>query len=176
MCLELRIIICINVDECDKLEKMGIGVVITKEQMDMDKVVPKNRSALVYLKPEYGYLDYSLFDMANDVELRDAAYLDNYKKEYNDVEKAIIRKYHPHYDEVMHSQIDNSQYSNHGEMTRRRMRAGYPKKCLVTALDSMEIDIPGIFFFFFLFAFVFIVKNFVMLCYVCVYMELICRW
>ena len=126
--------------ECDKLQKMGIGIVVTKEQMEADKVVPKNRCALVYLKPEYGFLDYSLFDMANDDDLRDATYLENFKKDYNDIEKTIIKKYHPQYDEVMHSQIDNSQYSNHGEMTRRRIRAGYPKRPMITALDFMDND------------------------------------
>ena len=91
-----------------KISEEGIGKLITKEQMERDKVLPHNQCCTVFLKPEMTFLDPKLFSMVTDNKLRDSTYTAYFNKEMDDKCKKIVQAYHPHKDAILFSQVDSS--------------------------------------------------------------------
>ena len=124
------------------MAESGIGIFIPRERMFKDKLFPWNQTRNVYLKPEGRYLDNKLFALAPDKELNFTDYVKNFEEKFDDIDMAIINKYHPHRDEILHSQIESSKYSDYGVFSERKAKLGW-KPPMTTALDDINYEQDG---------------------------------
>lgn len=80
--------------------------------MLLDKVLPGNDCATVYMKPAPMCLTASFLRMANDKDCTEAFYCAQFNKDFNkDAEnkmKKMVHKYHPHLEYIMISQVATS--------------------------------------------------------------------
>ena len=82
--------------ELEKLCSEGIGLIVTREEMINDKVLPTNQCCSVYVKPEISVMDVKFFDMVSDKDINREMYEVNFNKPLDDSTKRIVLKYHPH--------------------------------------------------------------------------------
>ena len=110
--------------------------------MYKDKLFPWKQTRNVYLKPEGRYLDHKLFALLGHDELNFTDYVENFYQKFDDTDLAIVNKYHPHRDEILHSQIESSKYSDYGVYSERKAKLGW-KPPMRTALDDLFVSENG---------------------------------
>ena len=77
---------------------------VTKEQMNRDKVLPFNQCCSVFLKPHVSFVDEEIFDESHD-ELNTKSYIFYFNKPVDDAIIRIIHNYHDHKEIITHSQV-----------------------------------------------------------------------
>ena len=98
-------------DELRKLCSEGYGVLIAKEEMIDDRVLPKNQCFTVFLKNEITHIDDKFFSMVKDSDLTKETYERNFCKDIESTMKKIVAKYHPQKDSIVFSQDSNPSIS-----------------------------------------------------------------
>ena len=81
--------------ELEKLCTEGIGMIVTREEMISDKVLPANQCCSIYVKPDISVLDNKFFEMSTDKDINREMYEVNFNKPVDGTTKRIILKYHP---------------------------------------------------------------------------------
>ena len=84
---------------------------VTKEQMNRDKVLPFNQCCNVFLKPHVSFVAEEIFDESHD-ELNLESYMFYFNKPVDDTIIRIIHHYHDHKDIMAHSQAISSTKCN----------------------------------------------------------------
>ena len=105
--------LCMILEELRKLVEDGYGIIVTKEQLHKDKVLPFNQCCNLYLKPEPTGLDAKFFKMAKDRDMNFTTYSAFWNQATTDQMKKIVMKYHPQRENIAFSQVvdtDSSKY------------------------------------------------------------------
>ena len=84
---------------------------VTKEEMNRDKVLPFNQCCSIYLKPHVSFVGEEIFDECHD-ELNVESYMFYFNKPVDDTIIRIIHHYHDHKDIIAHSQVTSSTTCN----------------------------------------------------------------
>lgn len=104
--------ISLSVGELDTLCSEGYGTIITKEQMTIDDILPRNHCAAYYMKPSPASLSEKFFKLATHPELTSSYYSLKYYMCVKDSKVAtILKKYHPDFDNLDISELEDSQDS-----------------------------------------------------------------
>ena len=104
--------ISLSVGELDTLSSEGYGIVVTKDQMITDDILPRNHCAAYYMKPCPDSVSEKFFKMATHAELTSSYYSLRYYMRVKDGKMAIIlKKYHPDFENLDISELEDSQDS-----------------------------------------------------------------
>ena len=102
--------------ELIKLQEDGYLIYVDKEQMEKDKLFPKQKCFSAIVKKDMHDLDQSFFSCTKDSECTDNMYETNYNKEIDKVLKQVATKYMQNVSHVnfsLPSNISNSMYANY---------------------------------------------------------------
>ena len=102
--------------ELIKLQEDGYLIYVDKEQMEKDKLFPKQKCFSAIVKKDMCDLDESFFSCAKDSECTDNMYETNYNKEIDKVLKQVTTKYTQNVSHVnfsLPSNISSSMYDNY---------------------------------------------------------------
>lgn len=100
-------------DELRKLSDEGYGLVVSKDQMKEDKVLPVNQCATVYMKPHIMHVDKGFLSMGSDCDVSEDTYCRNFDKAVDDTTKIMVKKYHPHRDSIWYTQMPGNATGNY---------------------------------------------------------------
>lgn len=78
---------------------------VLREDMLKDPQRKFQHCATVYLKPAPFYMDKNFLKMSHDKELTETAYLNQFRKPTDEKFMPIVRRYHPHLQDLTQSQI-----------------------------------------------------------------------
>ena len=92
-------------DELQFLQDKGYGRLVLREDMMKDNSRQFKNCSTVYMKPAPFYLEKEFLKMANDSDLTSDLYIRQFRKPTEQKYWAIVRKYHPHFEDLTPSQI-----------------------------------------------------------------------